>query len=222
MFAHSLTPLLSAIAGFAAPSRIKCSSQVPASSLNLPPNQKQLVAPTDAPDFVTVGVENQNYTCAECPGAVAQVFDITSLYLGFEFSQIQEDTYSDWLNFPINDPYDPDLAQQLEDKFGVTLYGQHYFIETDEVLSPVWDFRPNGLTPGNSEAIVIMRVTEDIPAPTGRLVVDWLEPEGVTGKPARTIFRVYTKAGEQLLSESCEPGFPGYGQIYRTVFELWI
>ncbi len=135
-------------------------------------------------------------------GAVAQVFDITSLYPGFEFWQIQEDTYSDWLNFPRNDPCDPDLAQQLEDKYRVTLSGQHYFIETGGDLSPVWDFRPNGRTLGNPNAIVVAKVTGDIPAPTGSLDVDWLELEGVSGKLASTIFRVYTKAGEQLLSES--------------------
>ncbi|KAI9443419.1 hypothetical protein H4582DRAFT_2072465 [Lactarius indigo] len=207
-------PLLLATAVFAELSRRQCSSNVPASAMNLPPNQQQLVAPTDAPNFVVVGVGNQNYTCAESgawtsSGAIAQVFDITSLYPGFEFSIIQEDTYIDWLNFPGNDPCDPNLAQQLENKYGIMLYGRHYIIENpDGDLSSIWDFRPSGLTPGNPNAFVVAEVTGDIPAPTGYLDLDWLELEGVSGQLASTIFRVYTKGGG-LLPESCEPGYPG-------------
>jgi hypothetical protein len=62
MLALPLLSLLLATTVFAAPHH-KGRDGVPASSLNLPSNQTQLVAPTSAPKYVAVGVGNQNYSC---------------------------------------------------------------------------------------------------------------------------------------------------------------
>jgi hypothetical protein len=60
-----LVPLLSlllATTGFAAPSRRK-ECFVPATALDLPSDQTQLVRPNTAPNYVVIGVGNQNYSC---------------------------------------------------------------------------------------------------------------------------------------------------------------
>ena len=59
-----LVPLLSlllATTGFAAPSRKECF--VPVTALDLPSNQTQIIRPNINPDYVAIGVGNQNYTC---------------------------------------------------------------------------------------------------------------------------------------------------------------
>ena len=48
---------------FAAPSRRE-NGCLPAGLMDLPAHQTQLVAPKDAPSFVTVAVGNRNYTCS--------------------------------------------------------------------------------------------------------------------------------------------------------------
>lgn len=61
-----LVPLLSlllATTGFAAPSRKECF--VPVTALDLPSNQTQLVRPNTAPNYVVLGVGNQNYSCTD-------------------------------------------------------------------------------------------------------------------------------------------------------------
>ena len=63
MFTLSLLSLLFATTALAAPHQKRL--DVPASALQLPTDQTQLVAPPVAPDFVVVGVGNQNYSCAD-------------------------------------------------------------------------------------------------------------------------------------------------------------
>ncbi|KAI9437222.1 hypothetical protein H4582DRAFT_1958683 [Lactarius indigo] len=155
-------------------------SQVPASALTLPPNQQQLVAPADDPTFVGTIFGFQNFTCSE-KGA--------------------------W-----TDPFDPTFTQQVQDKYGIPLSGQHYFAEVrgngGPVTHQVFDFRNNGATAGNPDAIVFADATGDIPAPTGPSDVDWQEMTAVSGKFASKIFRVNTKSGERDVGDSCQPGYP--------------
>ncbi|KAH9162056.1 hypothetical protein EDB89DRAFT_2234863 [Lactarius sanguifluus] len=216
MLALSFLPLLLlATAGLAAPSRR--ASSVPASVLAqlLPTNQQQLVAPTDAPTFVALITGFQNFTCSRegtwaSSGFAGQMFDISGLFPGSEFSQIQNDAHTDWVNQPgpSTDPFDPGFAQQVEDKYKIPLSGQHYFVGPFGALSPVFDFRNNGPTAGNPDAIVGADVTGHITAPTGRPDTDWQAMNGVSGKFASTIFRVSTKGGEQILTSDCEPNTP--------------
>ena len=64
MFALPLLSLLLASTGFAAPHQEK-RLYIPASAPQLPGDQMRLVAPIAAPNFVVVGVGNQNYSCTE-------------------------------------------------------------------------------------------------------------------------------------------------------------
>ncbi|KAH9162055.1 hypothetical protein EDB89DRAFT_387572 [Lactarius sanguifluus] len=206
--------LLLATAGLAAPSRRATTSSVPASVLAqlLPQGQQQLVAPTDAPSFVTLGVGNQNYTCSSSgnytsTGAVVQVFDVAPLFPGSEFSKIEEDAFAAWTADPCDNPYEQNLAQDFQAKFNVSVSGQHYFIANpDGSLAPVWDFRADGPTKGNPGAIVVAAEAGDIPSPTGPPNVDWVELTNVSGKLASTVFRVNTVAGDP--PSSCQPGSP--------------
>ncbi|KAH9055702.1 hypothetical protein EDB87DRAFT_1283318 [Lactarius vividus] len=212
-----LSLLLLATVGLAASVR-RATSSVPASVLAqlLPANQQKLVAPTDAPSFVGLVVGFQNFTCTmqgawASDGFAGQIFDISGIFPGSEFSQIRNDVYSDWVNLPgpSTDPFDSNFAQQVQDKHGIPLSGQHYFADFSGVKNPVFDFRNNGPTAGNSNAIVVADVTGDIGAPTGHPDSDWQEMKGVSGKFANTVFRVSTKGGERLLEEDCEPNTPG-------------
>ncbi|KAI9452727.1 hypothetical protein BJY52DRAFT_1190075 [Lactarius psammicola] len=229
MLVLSLLPLLLATAGFATHSR---RAPVPASALILPLDQTQIVAPTDPPSFVTLAVGFHNYSCMQpgkagtwtSAGYVAQVFDISNLYPGDEFAKIQDDAYNDWSNHTSTDAYDLGFTAQLQDKFGITLVGQHYYKGSTGYFSPaVFDFRSNGPTVGNPDAIVIAKVTGDIPAPTDNpSAVHWQEMEGISGKLASTILRVYTKSVQQLVDGSpCEPGTPDDQTKFAAQFWLW-
>ena len=66
MLSLPLLSLLFATAGLAAPSykeRDAALTRVPVSALDLPSNQTQIVRPNINPDYVAIGVGNQNYTC---------------------------------------------------------------------------------------------------------------------------------------------------------------
>ncbi|KAI9434591.1 hypothetical protein H4582DRAFT_2060031 [Lactarius indigo] len=225
MLALSLLPLLLTIPGFAIPSR---RSQVPASALTLPPNQQQLIAPATDPTFVGIIAGFQNFTCTEqgtytSEGFQGQVFDTSVLFPGTEFSQIQKDVYTDWVNYPSRDAYDSIFAQQVEDKYGIPLSGQHYFVELSgeggPVTHQVFDFRNNGPTKGNPDAIVVADATGDIPAPTGIPDVDWQQMTAVTGKFASTIFRVNTKSGQRTDPNLCQLGAPN--DLIKFTAQLW-
>ncbi|KAH8992236.1 hypothetical protein EDB92DRAFT_1945440 [Lactarius akahatsu] len=219
MLALSFLPLLLlATAGLAAssPGRRATPSGVPASVLAqlLPANQQQLVAPTDAPTFVALVTGFHNFTCTRMgtwasEGFAGQLFDISSLFPGPEFSQIQNDVY--FSQSASTDPFDLTFAKQVEDKYGIPLSGQHYFASSGVtgLASPVFDFRNNGPTAGNSDAIVVADVTGHIPAPTGISDLDWQVMTGTSGKFASTVFRVSTKGGVLNLVEACEPNTPG-------------
>lgn len=66
MLSLPLLSLLFATTGLAAPSymeRDAALTRVPVSALDLPSNQTQIVRPNINPDYVAIGVGNQNYTC---------------------------------------------------------------------------------------------------------------------------------------------------------------
>ncbi|KAI9432556.1 hypothetical protein BJY52DRAFT_1400028, partial [Lactarius psammicola] len=176
-----------------------------------PKTRRKLVAPADTPSFVTLGVGNQNYTCSSSgtltsTGAVVQVFDVGGLFPGDEFSKIEQDAFTEWTNTKCNDPYDQNLAQDLKAKFNVPVIGQHYFIDGADGLVPVWDFRADGNTKGNPNAIVLAKVAGSIPSPAGAPNVDWVELSNVSGGLAGTIFRVNTVQGDP--PAKCEVGSP--------------
>ena len=124
------------------------------------------------------------------------MLDITSLYPLIDFWQIQQQAFNDWSYFPSDDPLDPDLFQILNEDYYMPILGQHYFIEQDKKLTPVWDFRADGATKGNSSAIIVAKEAGDTPSPSGYPNVDWLELTRVSGGLADKVFRVYTVGGD--------------------------
>ncbi len=96
--------------------------------------------------------------------------------------------------------------KELQDKFGITTLGQHYFESSNGDLNPVFNFRSDGPTKGNQDAIVVAQVTGDILTPAGDKFdfkdVGWQEMKAVSGKLASTIFRVNTTGGELIIDDS--------------------
>lgn len=143
-------------------------------------------------------------------GAVVQIFDTTNLFPSFEFYQIQDLAYLEWVAYSNDDPYDPNLAQQFTDTYGIQSLGQHYFIDSADqnapkgTITPVWDFRE---TKGPN-ALVLANVTGDLPSPSaGPPSVDWVELTALSGDLANYILRLYTVGGVQ----------PTEVSIYRSV-----
>jgi len=79
--------------------------------------------------------------------------------------------------------------------------GHHYYVPNPNItagspaISPKWDFTSD-TEKGNAEAFVIGAKVGDLPAPTGKNDVDWVQLEKVEGELANTVYRVYTKGGQ--------------------------
>ena len=124
-------------------------------------------------------------------GAVAQLFDLSSLSPGKQFQGIQRDLYLTWSHIALKDPLDRAVATQIQRFNNFPVSGQHYFTEA----GPVFDFRSSGSTKGNKEAIVVAKVTGDI-GPSVYTAIDWQEMTRVSGDLADEIFLIDTVAGK--------------------------
>jgi hypothetical protein len=192
--------------------------------LSVPENQTALTTPTSAPSYIALGVGVQNYTCNATSltyssvGAVAELFDVSCLYGTHEFSKIQDDSYTFWSQAP------PSVtAQEIITKLGSSppVLGQHYFVPNPNpapgspALSPKWDFT-SGAKKGNPQAFVIGAKTGDIPAPSGKNDIDWLQLKKVQGELADVLYRVATKAGQP--PASCTAGSPLLSVKYTSLY----
>src|SRR6266702_2416316 len=124
-------------------------------------------------------------------GAVAQLFDISSLFGTPEFSTIQDDAFAIWSSCPGTDPLEKGLAPRFN-KFGIKPLGIHTFVNFNGALSPKFDFTQATGDPNN---FVVAAKSGNLPAPSPA-DVDWLELKKVDGGLADVIFRVFTKAGK--------------------------
>lgn len=135
-------------------------------------------------------------------GAVAQLIDISHLYGTPEFSRIQVDAYDFWSKFLNINPFESQLIDQLNGKFGFIL-GQHYFINgSTGALSPKFDFTSSGPNKGNPEAFVVAAKAGDLPAPDTQRDVDWLRLNGTSGELATEVIREDTQGGQPPSSVS--------------------
>jgi hypothetical protein len=219
-----LSLLLVATTGLAAPSlkeRDTAPVVVPVSALYLPSNQTQILRPTTNPDYVAIGVGNQNYTCTDSgnytsSGTVAQMLDISQLYGTSEFSRVQDDAFDIWWNYSSTNPYDDGLTVLLNRELGVDLLGQYYFINgTNGTLVPKFDFTSSGPNKGNLEAFVVAARVGDIPAPIPE-DIDWVELNRTSGELANEVIRVNTRAGQP--PSSCKPGSTEITVKYCAVY----
>lgn len=193
----------------------------------LPSNQTVLAQPTSVPSFVGLGVGVQNYTCDATSltysnvGAVAQLFDMSCL-IGTPLSTtIQNDAFNIWNNAPSSFTAQ-DIIKTLCPH--PLVLGQHYFVPNPNpavgspTISPKWDFTADS-EKGNAEAFVIGAKVGDLPAPTSKSDVDWLQLKNVEGQLADTIYRVETKGGQP--PSSCTAGAPLLTVKYTSQYWLY-
>jgi len=129
-------------------------------------------------------------------GAVAQLFEISCLFGRPEFSTIQDVAFSDWAASPSTNPLEPDLVQLMKNKHNINVEGQHYFVNQNNALVPVWDLRSSGENAGNSNAIIFAEKVKSAPSPDGPENVDWVELKKLSGGLANQVYRVDTVKGQ--------------------------
>ncbi|KAF8502746.1 hypothetical protein F5888DRAFT_1800292 [Russula emetica] len=212
MIALSLLPLLLlATTAVAAPTRRDSTIRgdhcnVPASAVTLPSSLDPLPSP---PNLFLLGVGVQNYTCSsngtfDNVGAVAQLFEISCLFGRPGFSSIPNVAFNDWAASPITNPLDPGLVQQVKNKYNINVEGQHYFVQQNGTLVPVWDLRSSGENAGNPNAIVFAQKVNSATSPNGPGNIDWVELKKLSGGLANLVYRVETVKGQP--PSTCTPG----------------
>jgi hypothetical protein len=93
---------------------------------------------------------------------------------------------------------DPSFIDELEKSH--EKLGEHYFItnpQTGSGIVPRFDFIDSQKNPN---AFVDAKKIGDLPSPSSKANVDWLELQGFLGDLAKTVFRVHTKAGQPAAS----------------------
>ncbi|OBZ67687.1 hypothetical protein A0H81_12360 [Grifola frondosa] len=166
---------------------------------DLPPNQSQLVLPTNAtPSFIGLAFGVQNYTCTQSNnftnvGAVAELIDVSCIVSAPSFSTIQNSLYDVWSIVPY---HIQDIINMMHLINPPEILAQHYFVPnpvTGQGVSPKWDFRSSGAFEGVQDAFIIAKGKGTLPAPTNSTRdVNWLDVVNVEGDIASEVFRIDT------------------------------
>ncbi|TFK29623.1 hypothetical protein FA15DRAFT_663774 [Coprinopsis marcescibilis] len=175
--------------------------------LQLPAGQTILEQPKTAPNYVTLGVGVQNYTCnaegkyVSAAGAVATLYDLSCLGGTPLFDAIDDLIYGLFVDSDLDRP-DSSIVESIgkfNDKSNAFSFGEHFFSisPSGNGTSPVWDMRSAGPKKlrGNPDAYVLGAGVGRIPAPEGAKNVDWLQVKQVEGKLATTVYRTHTRGG---------------------------
>jgi hypothetical protein len=98
-------------------------------------------------------------------------------------------------------------VQQVKNKYNIDVEGQHYFVEQNGALVPVWDLTSSGENAGNPNAIVFTEKVKSAPSPDGPENVDWVELKKLSGGLANLVYRVDTVKGQppSTVSSSLDP-----------------
>ncbi|KIK63400.1 hypothetical protein GYMLUDRAFT_57610 [Collybiopsis luxurians FD-317 M1] len=226
MFFKSIIVLASfASASMAAPATATGSSalcDVSSATLSIP-SGVALPAPDFKATFLGLGVGTQNYTCTSGGtytnvGAYAEVYQLCSgIYKSPIFEDLTSLTFAIWSNAPSSVSASEliELGEILDPSF---ILGEHYFVTnpvTGSGLAPKWDFTSHAFA-GNPAAYVVGSKVTDVPAPTSKSDIDWLELTNLTGTLANEIYRVETRGGQP--PASCVPGSP---EIYIRYTALY-
>jgi hypothetical protein len=91
---------------------------------------------------------------------------------------------------------EPELVQLMKNKHNINVEGQHYFVEQNGALVPVWDLRSSGENTGNPNAIVFAQKVKSAPSPNGPKNIDWVELKKLSGGLANQVYRVDTVKGQ--------------------------
>jgi hypothetical protein len=84
----------------------------------------------------------------------------------------------------------------VKNKYNIDVEGQHYFVEQNGALVPVWDLTSSGENAGNPNAIVFTEKVKSAPSPDGPENVDWVELKKLSGGLANLVYRVDTVKGQ--------------------------
>jgi len=222
MVALFLLSLLLATTALAAPSQKRDdfhgACTVPASAFDLPWPLPPIQSP---PLYTAVGFGVQNYTCTSSGnysnvGAVARLFDASCLYGSKEFLNIEIDVFDFWTNCPTESSSDSEMASLLKQHWNMDPLADYYFVEQDNSLVPVFDFRSTGQTTGNPNAIFFGAKNEVAPSPDGDVNIDWVQQAHVAGGLANAAYRVFTVLGQP--PSRCTPGSPDISIKYATKY----
>ena len=126
-------------------------------------------------------------------GAVANLFDISTIYPSPLFYNVTNLAFEDWVNYDSDDPNDPNFSHHITDFYGAEPIGQNYFQTGTDGLTPVWDFSQSyGAT-----AVALAKVVGDLPSPDSDPgSVDWQHLTVTSGSLAQDILLLYTDGGE--------------------------
>jgi len=155
--------------------------------------------------FVGLGMGVQNYTCSAAgtyvtAGAVATLYDVSCLVNTPLFKQLPSMAYA--------------VSQRVAATAAITKQlggppiklGEHIFVPNPNgvagAISPFFDLTSSQKTPSS----VLAAKVGDLPAPTGKDDVDYLELKRISGTIGAQVFRLDTKAGTP--PASCTPGSP--------------
>jgi hypothetical protein len=126
------------------------------------------------------------------------LFDVSCLFGTPEFATIQTDAFEAWDSCPDSgtNPLSAAMAQQIQDRFNLTVDGQHYFVNQSNGLEAVWDLTSSGPFKGNSNAIVFAHKVKTANSPDGSDNVAWVELKKDSGGLANTVYRTNTVKGQ--------------------------
>lgn len=125
-------------------------------------------------------------------GAVADLYDISCLSkVPSFFNGIQDQAIAAWKALPAS------VKTMGPTANGYPLFGSHFFVTSPSGtgLSPVWDARAAS-GKGKADAFVLAAKIANLPAPTGKGDVDWLQLKNVQGDLATQVYRTDTRGGQ--------------------------
>ncbi|KAG8688264.1 hypothetical protein FRC11_005766 [Ceratobasidium sp. 423] len=192
MFYSVFTAALVASA-LATPTQKTYGCDVSTAQLALPSSPDISIPSGVKPQYITLGVGTQNFTCSSAgtytsAGAVANLIDISCIYASntdlFNNAQVYAyQTLPDWQLFL--EPY-------------TYVLGKHYFIAQSGSIFPKFDFTQTG------KGYTVAKKIGGIASPGGSQNVDWLELQNTSGSLAKYVFRVVTQGGQP--PASCTAG----------------
>jgi hypothetical protein len=147
------------------------------------------------------------YTLDKPFAALAQVFDITSLYLGPFFNNIQQLVYDEIWNTAANqDRLDPTIASQIQIAYGVELtrLGELSYIDVGGgTQDPVLDFRQ---ATNNPYYIFVGKIAANVSSSDNSTTdTDWQRWDATSGSDglANSVYLIETLGGQL---NSVDPG----------------
>jgi len=161
----------------------------------VPPNQSTLVSPSNAPEYVALGVGVQNYTCESgvwtSAGAVAALFDVSCLVGSSYFDRLPDIAYDLLPN--VDECNAAHAVLHLPHVGRLKPLINHFFVPNPAVngtgVSPRFNL-------AHHKSFVTTKKVAALDSPDGSENIPWLQLEEVQGNLASQVFRVNTVKGQ--------------------------